>query len=93
LPNSLTPAITFIPFELAGGITALTALDFLGFGMPSGSPSLGEMLMQAKDNIHAYWIGLSVFLTLSLILILLIFTGEGIRSAYDPKKKYAKMGL
>ena len=78
--------MTFIPFLLNGSITTLTSLDFLGLGLPPGSPSLGEMLAQAKNNLHALWIGIPVFTTLTLILALLIFIGEAIRNAFDPRK-------
>lgn len=86
LPNAMVAALTFLPFILNGAITTLTALDFLGFGLPPGSPSLGEMLSQAKANLHAPWIGLSAFATLALMLILLIFIGEAVRDALDPRR-------
>ncbi len=86
LPNAMVATITFLPFILAGSVTTLTGLDFLGFGLPPGSPSLGEMINQGKNNIQAPWIGLSVFFMLSLILVLLVFIGEGVRDALDPRR-------
>lgn len=86
LPNALVATITYIPFLLNGSIVLLTSLDFLGFGLPPGSPSLGEMINQSKNNIHAPWIGLTVFITISVVLSLLIFVGEGVRDAFDPRK-------
>jgi len=86
LPNAMVAAVTFTPFLLNGSITTLTALDFLGFGLPPGSPSLGELLAQAKSNIQAPWLGLSGFATLALMLTLLIFVGEGVRDAFDPRR-------
>ncbi|WP_339615162.1 ABC transporter permease [uncultured Gilvimarinus sp.] len=86
LPNAMVATITFIPFLLVGGVTSLTALDFLGFGLPPGSASLGEMVSQGKNNLHAPWIGLSVFVVLSLLLTLLVFVGEAVRDAVDPNR-------
>jgi len=86
LPNALISAMTFIPFIMSSSITTLTSLDFLGFGLPPGSPSLGELLGQAKSNPQAYWIGITAFITLALLLSLLIFIGEAVRDAFDPKK-------
>ncbi|MCH8551573.1 MAG: ABC transporter permease [Natronospirillum sp.] len=86
LPNAMVATITFLPFILAGSVTTLTGLDFLGFGLPPGSPSLGEMINQGKNNVRAPWIGLSVFFMLSLILVLLVFIGEGVRDALDPRR-------
>lgn len=86
LPNALVATITFLPFILSGSITSLTSLDFLGFGMPAGSPSLGELLSSGKANIHAPWLGISAFVLLSLLLSLLVFIGEGLRDAFDPNK-------
>ncbi len=86
LPNALVAALTFLPFILSGSITSLTSLDFLGFGMPAGSPSLGELLSSGKANIHAPWLGISAFIVLSLLLSLLVFIGEGLRDAFDPNK-------
>ena len=76
----------FLPFLLNGSITTLTALDFLGFGLPAGSPSLGELLAQGKANLHSPWLGLSGFFTLLLLLTLLIFVGEAVRDAFDPRR-------
>ena len=86
LPNAMVATITFLPFVMVGAITSLTALDFLGFGLPPGSPSLGEMVGQGKNNLHAPWIGISVFVTLSLLLSLLVFVGEAVRDAVDPNR-------
>lgn len=86
LPNAMVATITFMPFILAGSVTSLTALDFLGFGLPPGSPSLGEMVSQGKNNLHAPWIGISVFIVLSLLLTLLVFVGEAVRDAFDPNR-------
>ncbi len=85
LPNSMTPVITFLPFRMSGAILALTSLDFLGLGVPPPTPSLGEMLAQAKANLDAWWISISVFVTLVLTLLLLTFIGEALRSAVDPR--------
>ena len=86
LPNALTPVITFFPFEVTAGILALVSLDFLNLGVPSPAPSLGELLAQGKNNLHALWILLPTFITLSLTITLLTFIGEGVRNAFDPKK-------
>ncbi len=86
LPNAMVATITFMPFILTGSITSLTALDFLGLGMPPGSPSLGELLAQGKNNLQAPWLGFSAFISLSVILILLTFVGEAVRDAFDPRK-------
>jgi len=86
LPNAMVATLTFMPFILTGAITTLTSLDFLGFGLPLGSPSLGELIAQAKANLHAPWLGISVFITLSLMLTLLVFIGEAVRDAFDPRK-------
>ncbi|WP_020209657.1 ABC transporter permease [Gilvimarinus chinensis] len=86
LPNAMVATVTFIPFLLVGGVTSLTALDFLGFGLPPGSASLGEMVSQGKNNLHAPWIGISVFIVLALLLTLLVFVGEAVRDAVDPNK-------
>ncbi len=85
LPNALIATVTFMPFLLTGSITTLTSLDFLGFGLPAGSPSLGELLAQGKANLHAPWLGISAFIVLSVLLTLLIFIGEAIRDALDPR--------
>ena len=88
LPNAMVASITFMPFILGGSITTLTSLDFLGFGLPVGSPSLGELLAQGKANMQAPWLGLSAFILLSLMFSLLVFIGEGVRDAFDPRKAY-----
>ncbi|WP_321471137.1 ABC transporter permease [Halarcobacter sp.] len=85
LPNALVATVTFMPFILSGSITTLTSLDFLGFGLPAGSPSLGELLAQGKANMHAPWLGITAFVVLSLLLTLLVFIGEAFRDAMDPK--------
>lgn len=87
LPNALGSALSQFPFILAGSITVLTSLDFLGYGLPAGSPSLGELLKQAKANLEAPWLGISVFLTLAVSLTLLVFIGEAVRDALDPRAK------
>ncbi|MCW9039327.1 MAG: ABC transporter permease [Rhodospirillales bacterium] len=86
LPNAMVATLTFLPFILNGSITTLTALDFLGFGMPPGSPSLGELLNQGKANLQAPWLGFTAFATLAVMLSLLIFIGEAVRDAFDPRK-------
>lgn len=86
LPNAMVATLTFVPFILSGAVTTLTALDFLGFGLPAGSPSLGELLAQGKANLHAPWLGLTGFVTLGVMLTLLIFIGEGVRDALDPRR-------
>lgn len=86
LPNAMVATLTFLPFILNGSITTLTALDFLGFGLPPGAPSLGELLNQGKANLHAPWLGITAFLVLALMLSLLIFIGEAVRDAFDPRK-------
>jgi microcin C transport system permease protein len=86
LPNAMVATVTFAPFILAGGITSLTALDFLGFGLPPGSPSLGELLQQGKQNLQAPWLGLTAFFVIALMLSLLVFVGEAVRDALDPRK-------
>ncbi len=88
LPNAMVATITMLPFILTGGVTALTSLDFLGLGLPPGSPSLGELLNQGKNNLQAPWLGLSGFFVLALMLSLLIFIGEGVRDAFDPRKTF-----
>ncbi|MEE3216602.1 MAG: ABC transporter permease [Pseudomonadota bacterium] len=85
LPNAMVATLTFIPFLFTGAITTLTALDFLGFGLPPGSPSLGELVAQGKNNLQAPWLGITAFLTLAIMLSLLVFIGEGIRDAFDPR--------
>ncbi|HEY1794771.1 MAG TPA: ABC transporter permease [Stellaceae bacterium] len=86
LPNAMVATITFMPFLLNGSITTLTSLDFLGFGLPPGSPSLGELLAEGKNNLQAPWLGITGFIVLSLMLSLLTFVGEGVRDAFDPRK-------
>ncbi|ALV91669.1 MULTISPECIES: ABC transporter permease [Pantoea] len=86
LPNAMVATLTFLPFILCGSITTLTSLDFLGFGLPVGSPSLGELLLQGKNNLQAPWLGLSGFFALALLLSLLIFIGEAVRDAFDPSR-------
>ena len=92
LPNAMVAALTFLPFIVTGSITTLTALDFLGFGLPAGSPSLGELLAQGKANLQAPWLGLSGFFALVTMLTLLIFIGEGVRDAFDPRRSVAAAG-
>jgi microcin C transport system permease protein len=86
LPNSMTPVITFLPFRMSASILALTSLDFLGLGVPPGTPSLGELLSQGKNNIDAWWISLSTFGVLVITLLLLTFMGDALRDALDPRK-------
>lgn len=88
LPNAMVSTLTFLPFILNGSITTLTSLDFLGFGMPTGSPSLGELVLQGKNNPQAPWLGLSAFAVLALMLSLLVFAGEAVRDAFDPRKTF-----
>ncbi len=86
LPNAMVATLTFLPFLVNGSITTLTSLDFLGFGLPAGYPSLGELLAQGKANIQAPWLGLAGFFTLAIMLTLLVFVGEGVRDAFDPRR-------
>jgi microcin C transport system permease protein len=86
LPNSLTPVVTFLPFRMSAEILALTSLDFLGLGVPPGTPSLGELLSQGKNSIDAWWISLSTFCVLVGTLLLLTFMGDALRDALDPRK-------
>ncbi len=88
LPNAMVAALTFMPFTLAGSVTALTSLDFLGIGLPPGSASLGELLAQGKANLQAPWLGLTGFFTIALMLSLLMFVGEAVRDAFDPRKVF-----
>ncbi|PIR37855.1 MAG: ABC transporter permease [Alphaproteobacteria bacterium CG11_big_fil_rev_8_21_14_0_20_39_49] len=88
LPNAMVSALTFLPFILTGAITTLTSLDFIGFGLPAGSPSLGELLAQGKANLQAPWLGITGFLVLSIMLTLLVFIGEAVRDAFDPRKAW-----
>ena len=86
LPNAMVATLTFLPFVLNSSITTLTSLDFLGFGLPPGSASLGEILAQGKANLQAPWLGLTSFLVIALLLSLLVFIGEAVRDAFDPRK-------
>lgn len=86
LPNAMVATLTFMPFILTGSITTLTSLDFLGFGLPPGSPSLGELISQGKTNLHAPWLGMTAFIVLAVMLSLLVFIGEAFRDAFDPRK-------
>ncbi len=86
LPNAMVSTLTFLPFTLAGSVTVLTSLDFLGFGLPPGSASLGELLNQGKNNLQAPWLGFTGFLSLAILLSLLVFIGEAVRDACDPRK-------
>jgi microcin C transport system permease protein len=88
LPNAMVATLTFMPFILIGGITSLTGLDFLGFGLPPGSPSLGELLAQGKNNLQAPWLGISGFVVMAVMLSLLVFIGEAVRDAFDPRKTF-----
>lgn len=87
LPNSLTPVLAFLPFRISGAVLALTSLDFLGLGVPASQASLGELLAQGKDNLNAWWIGLSAFGTLTVMLLLLVMIGEGLRYAFDVRAR------
>jgi microcin C transport system permease protein len=89
LPNALVSTVTFMPFILSGSVTTLTALDLLGFGLPPGSASLGEMVKQGKDNLFAPWLGFTAFFVTSILLTLLVFIGEAVRDALDPRKTFA----
>ncbi len=88
LPNAMVATLTFMPFILSGSITTLTSLDFLGFGLPAGSPSLGELLNQGKNNLQAPWLSLTGFFVLAVMLSLLVFVGEAVRDAFDPRKTF-----
>jgi len=88
LPNATVATLTFLPFILNSSITTLTSLDFLGFGLPPGSPSLGELLLQGKSNLQAPWLGLAGFAIIALMLSLLVFIGEAVRDAFDPRKTF-----
>ena len=87
LPNALVAVLSFLPFTLSGSVTVLASLDFLGFGLPPGSPSLGELVAQGKNNIQAPWLGMTAFVVLGGLLTLLIFIGEAVRDAFDPRKQ------
>lgn len=88
LPNAMVATLTYLPFTLCGSIAMLTSLDFLGFGLPIGSPSLGNLLLQGKNNLQAPWLGISGFVVISVLLTLLIFIGEAVRDAFDPSKAH-----
>jgi microcin C transport system permease protein len=88
LPNAMVATLTFLPFILGGSIVTLTSLDFLGFGLPPGSPSLGELLSQGKENLQAPWLAVTGFVTISVMLSLLVFVGEAVRDAFDPRKVF-----
>ena len=88
LPNAMVATVTFLPFITSGSVVTLTALDFLGFGLPAGTASLGEMLNQGKANLHAPWLGLTAFFVISIMLSLLVFIGEAVRDAFDPRKVF-----
>ncbi len=92
LPNAMIATVTFMPFILTGAITTLTSLDFLGFGLPAGSPSLGELIAQGKNNLQAPWLGITAFLVMSIMLTLLVFIGEATRDALDPRKYTGQQG-
>jgi microcin C transport system permease protein len=88
LPNAMVATLTFMPFILSGSVVALTSLDFLGFGLPPGSASLGELLSQGKSNLQAPWLALTAFFSLAIMLSLLVFIGEAVRDAFDPRKTF-----
>jgi microcin C transport system permease protein len=90
LPNALVSVFTYVPFLITASITMLASLDFLGFGLPSGSPSLGELLQQGKNNPQSPWLGLVGFFTLAVLLSLWLFIGEGVRDAFNPRKIYTR---
>ena len=89
LPNAMVSTLTFLPFQVGASVTTLTALDFLGFGLPPGSPSLGDLLHQAQTNLQAPWLGITGFFVVGSLLSLLVFIGQGVRDAYDPRKNLA----
>jgi microcin C transport system permease protein len=86
LPNAMVATLTFLPFITSGSVVTLTSLDFLGFGLPPGSPSLGELLKQGKDNLQAPWLGITAFSVIAFMLSLLVFIGEAVRDAFDPRR-------
>ncbi|MBL8703406.1 MAG: ABC transporter permease [Rhodospirillales bacterium] len=92
LPNAMVASLTMMPFILSGSLTTLTALDFIGFGLPVGSPSLGELLNQGKNNIQAPWLAISGFCSIAVMLSLLVFVGEAVRDAFDPRKTFGGGG-
>lgn len=87
LPNALVATIAYLPFMMSGAVVALSALDFLGLGLPPGTPSLGDMIRQGKENLQAPWIGVTIFVTLTTVLSALLFIGEGVRDAFDPHRE------
>ena len=89
LPNAMVATLTFAPFIVAGSVTTLTALDFIGFGLPAGAPSLGELLSQGKEYLFAPWLAMTAFVTIASLLVLLVFIGEAVRDAFDPRKTFA----
>jgi len=93
LPNAMVATVTLLPFILSGSVTTLTGLDFLGLGLPPGSPSLGELLKQGRDNLHAPWLGLTGFFVVAIILSLLVFAGEALRDALDPRKTFSQPSI
>ncbi len=90
LPNALVAAMTMLPFQFSGGVTVLTTLDFLGFGLPPGSASLGELLLQGKSNLQAPWLGITGFCVIAGMLVLIVFIAEGVRDAFDPRRSLGK---
>jgi microcin C transport system permease protein len=88
LPNAMVATLSMMPFILSGSMVQLSSLDFLGFGLPPGSPSLGEMITQGKNNLQAPWLGISAFVTIAAMLSLLVFVGEAVRDAFDPRKTF-----
>ncbi|TMV36399.1 ABC transporter permease subunit, partial [Thioclava sp. BHET1] len=88
LPNAMVATVTFLPFIVTGAIGSLATLDFLGFGMPASAPSLGELTLQAKQNLQAPWLGFTAFFTFAIMLSLLVFIFEGVRDAFDPRKTF-----
>jgi microcin C transport system permease protein len=88
LPNAMVATLSMMPFILSGSMVQLSSLDFLGFGLPPGSPSLGEMITQGKNNLQAPWLGISAFATIAVMLSLLVFVGEAVRDAFDPRKTF-----
>jgi microcin C transport system permease protein len=89
LPNAMVATVTMLPFLITGGISTLATLDFLGFGLPSSAPSLGELTLQAKQNLQAPWLGFTAFFTFAIMLSLLVFIFEGVRDAFDPRKTFS----
>jgi microcin C transport system permease protein len=88
LPNAMVATVTMLPFIITGTIGTLASLDFLGFGLPSSAPSLGELTLQAKQNLQAPWLGFTAFFTYAIMLSLLVFVFEGVRDAFDPRKTF-----